>query len=265
MNHSIVSRVRVGNLELNEIEKSKVVKVSIENGIDTGYHKFGTRWWENAECPASYSYLDLDSLYPSDYFDSHGHPSLDDSSDLYNYMQEIYFKVKNKKFKSIFEIGGGGGNITSIFRMNKIQFLTIEGTEAGVEKLINVGIAKRNIIKQNIKFYDYKIKNFTKTKLKKYDLTMCTEVAEHIEPWFASKVVELCTKSSNFVWFSAAKGDAPAHYHHMNEIRINAWDNLFAQFGFCFHIELDGRFNRADRLYIAECEVKNIKKFHNIQ
>lgn len=75
-------------------------------------------------------------------------------------------------------------------------------------------------------------------------------MAEHIEPWFASKVVENCTRHANAVWFSAAKGDARPHYHHSNEAPIEAWDRLFAFFGFTFGVVLDGRYGRADRLYL---------------
>lgn len=248
MNHKVISKKHSGELVVFEVETHKKLTVSIENSVDSGYHSFGTRWWENPNCPFSYSYLDLDELYPSEYFDSHGHPSLSDAENLYDYMQSIFFQITGRNFRSIFEIGAGGGHITRVFQNHRLKLKTLEGTINGVKKLQSMGIPKRKIIHSDLKF----LKSGRKHLNQKYDITMCTEVAEHVEPWFASKVVEVCTDKSKFVWFSAAKGEAPPHYHHMNEIGIYAWDNIFAQFGFNHYVKLDGRFERADRLYISK-------------
>jgi len=89
---------------------------------------------------------------------------------------------------------------------------------------------------------------------------MCTEVIEHVEPFFAGRIVEFMTKHSDFIWFSAADRNRPPHYHHINEQNIEVWDNLFAFFGFNIFVKLDRKFDRAYRLYInAKNEkVKNI-------
>ena len=81
---------------------------------------------------------------------------------------------------------------------------------------------------------------------------MCTEVAEHIEPFFASKIVENCILHSEVVWFSAADRNRRAHYHHSNEQEIEVWDNLFAHMGFPFYVPLNGMYDRASRLYFSE-------------
>lgn len=86
---------------------------------------------------------------------------------------------------------------------------------------------------------------------KRFDLVMCTEVAKHIEPFFASKIVENCIDHSDVIWFSAAVRNRPPHYHHSNEVDISAWDNIFAYFGYNLFIPLNGMHGRADRLYIS--------------
>lgn len=225
--------------------------VIFENGEDDGYHRFGTKWWQNKNCPYSYQYLSLDSLYPSEYFEpGGGHPDRKTSDKIYRYMQERYSKLFGEPFESVLELGTGGGEITRHFHEEKIDFLAIEGTASGVEQLRRIGIPSDRIQKANLKFLE--------PIGRRFDLVMCTEVAEHIEPWFASKVVENCVRHSDVVWFSAAKGAAKPHYHHSNEVPLEAWDNLFAHMGHCHFLELSGLASRADRIYM------NKKAFNRI-
>ncbi len=117
-----------------------------------------------------------------------------------------------------------------------------------MEKLKSIGIPNTSILHCDLKFLNPLERTF--------DVVMCTEVAEHIEPWFASKIVENCTRHSDVVWFSAANGSAPPHFHHMNEAPIEAWDNIFAQFDFRYHLPLSGLHGRADRVYLNHRSVQ---------
>ncbi len=222
---------------------------------DNGYHDYGTSWWTNPNCPMSFKYLSLDALYAPIYFadGGGGHPTFSQSSKLYEYMQQTYEALFGRAFASILELGTGGGEITRHFKDAQLDYLAVEGTEAGVLKLLDIGCPPWRILKRNLKFMENLAKNF--------DLVMCTEVAEHIEPWFASKVVENCVSHADVVWFSAAKGDAKPHYHHINEIAIEAWDNIFAHFGFVHHVPLNGMMGRADRIYMND-EGLNRLKWH---
>ncbi|MGK9369481.1 hypothetical protein ACSSWA_11325 [Melioribacter sp. Ez-97] len=92
----------------------------------------------------------------------------------------------------------------------------------------------------------------------KFDIVMCTEVIEHIEPFFASKIVDLCTAHADVIWFSSADRNRQPHYHHINEVSKEVWDNIFAFFGFNHFIELNRLHGRADRLYLSKEIVKNI-------
>jgi len=221
---------------------------------DKGFHPYGTKWWTNPECPFAYKYLCLDTLYAPSYFASEGtgHPTHDKAQELYQYMQRIYAGLFGKRFDNIIELGTGGGEITRHFFEDKVDVLAVEGTTGGVEKLLQLGIAPHNVLKRNLKFME----NLNR----KFELCMCTEVAEHIEPWFASKVVQNCVDHADVVWFSAARGDYRPHYHHINEVPIQAWDNIFAHFGFNYYIALNGTMGRADRVYFNAASAARIQR-----
>jgi len=210
---------------------------------DLGFHSYGNNWWTNEECPSAYSYSNLNKSYTEEYFESEYHVNRSQAENLYNYMQEIYLTNIGKNFDSVLEFGCGSGELTDQLHEHDLSFCVIEGSAAGFYKLMYKGYKFPNVLRRDLR----KIENLSLN----VDLVICTEVAEHIEPWFASKIVEACINNSNVVWFSAADKDRPAHYHHPNEAPIWAWDNIFKFYGYKY-IELDGRFDRADRLYINE-------------
>ncbi len=136
-----------------------------------------------------------------------------------------------------------------IFMKEKLDFITIEGVKSGYESLLEKGIPKVNIIHVDLRTVDYLDK--------KFDIVMCTEVIEHMEPFFTGRVIEFLTKHSNFVWFSAADRNRPPHFYHMNEQPIQVWGNIFSFLGYNIIVELNGKYDRADSLYING-EIKNI-------
>ncbi len=242
--HTILSRFKKESLEVVEVEKERKVLIFKQNGQDDGYHPYSNSWWYNLNCPLAYSYIDIDSLYPSQYFShqSTGHPDKEFAKDIYSYMQKTYKELFGREFSSVLELGTGGGEITYQFHAHGIDFLAVEGTEEGCRHLQNLGIAPSNILKSDLKRLPF--------LNRKFDLVMCTEVVEHIEPFFAGRVIESCTMHADAVWFSGADRNRPAHYHHINEIGIEAWDNLFAFLGHNQHVVLNKLHHRADRLYL---------------
>lgn len=242
--HPTIGIYNVNGNELHQIQKEVSIEIKIENGNDTGYHSFSNAWWFNLNCPYAYSYIDIDSLYPKQYYDSEGigHPNKKFAQELYDYMQTIFSSMFSRKFTSILELGTGGGEITYQFHMNNLDYVAVEGSKEGCNKLVANGIDPNRIVNSNLKML--------KPLNRRFDMVMCTEVIEHVEPFFASKVIESCTTHADSVWFSAADRNRRGHYHHCNEISIEAWDNIFAYFGFNYYIKLNNLHSRANRLYI---------------
>lgn len=249
--HTIIGKYEKDTFQLVELEKEEKANIFTERGKDQGYHNYSNAWWYNLSCPHSYKYLEINSLYPKKYYISEntGHPDKQFAKELYDYMQLIYNNVFKRNFNSILELGTGAGEITYQFLEHKLDFTAVEGSDEGVEKLKKLGVETQQIIQSNLK----------KMQIidRKFDMVMCTEVIEHIEPFFASKIVELCTYHSDVVWFSAANRIRLPHYHHCNEISIEAWDNIFAYFGYNLYVPLNKTAGRADRMYI-NCNLKSV-------
>lgn len=73
--HPTILKKKIGGIEIQSIETVLKVKI-FKNDKDKGYHNYSNAWWYNLNCPYAFSYLDLDSLYPKQYF-KHvgiGHP-----------------------------------------------------------------------------------------------------------------------------------------------------------------------------------------------
>lgn len=244
--HRVQTEIGFEDTDIRIVELAREERCDIYEGSSgRGYHRYGNDWWSNLDCPYSYKYLSIDSLYPDQYFGiGTGHPDDRLASELYAYMQSTYAALFGREFYSILELGTGGGEITRQFAAKGVDYTAVEGTEAGVRKLVANGIDEARIVKSNLKFLPPLGRLF--------DIAMCTEVAEHIEPFFASKIVENCVRHAEVVWFSAADRNRPAHYHHINEIHIEAWDNLFAHMGHNFLVPLNGMHERASRLYLSE-------------
>jgi hypothetical protein len=246
------AKVSGSSLVAREIAPEVSLRV-FDNGIDKGYHSYSNAWWSNVRCPYAFQYPSIDSMYEQSYYNDPvtSHPNDAIAHDLYRYMQETYTFLFGRAFTSILELGTGGGEISRQFWTNGIDLTAVEGTTEGVERLKVIGLPPDRIVHANLKFMERLDRRF--------DLVMCTEVAEHVEPWFASRIAENCTRHADAVWFSAADRNRPPHYHHINEVDITAWDNLFAHMGFPIAVELDGRHDRAHRFYLSQ-ELRHLVK-----
>ena len=67
-----------------------------------------------------------------------------------------------------------------------------------------------------------------------FDLALCIEVAEHLQPEHAPRLIETITKSAPLVFFTAARPGQGGEGHY-NERDKFYWKDLFARHGFYEH------------------------------
>jgi len=67
--------------------------------------------------------------------------------------------------------------------------------------------------------------------LRKYDLVLCLEVAEHLSPLFAGRLVDNICNHTDTVFFSAAT-PGQGGYNHLNEQPHSYWVEKFEKRGF---------------------------------
>lgn len=239
---------KVCDLSVIKIQPQESIEI-FHGNVDNGYHNYGSDWWKNRNCPYAYKYIKSDSLYPSQYFGGNiGHPNDRVGSDLYQYMQEVFMKVHGRKIDSVLELGTGAGEITKQFHKNGLDYIAVEGTTAGTAALKSIGIDPNRILNLDIRKMPMNLG-------RKFDIVMCTEIIEHVEPFFSSRVVEICTNHANSVWFSSVEPNIiRPHYHHCNESPIGAWDNIFAFMGHNSFVALNGLHSRATRMYMKGTE-----------
>lgn len=202
-----------------------------KDGTDTGYlHNRPWNWWFDQSFEHAYSIFDLDSFYPSDYF-SKDHVSQDTVKNCVDEIYRQYRLILGRDPESVLELGSGGGWFTKEFLARGLDVSAVEGTIEGGKRCVERGVPPSCIVRHDLR----KEFNLGRT----FDIVMCCEVAEHIEPPFSSQLVNTAVKHSSFIWFSfEPPGTNAPHYHHCNEQPEKFWTNLFSFYGYSF-IKLD--------------------------
>jgi hypothetical protein len=203
----------------------ETTKVEVyKSGKDEGYLGTNQHWWFDPTFENAFSIFDIDSFYPDEYF-KNDHVG---SYVIRNYITAVleYGQLfLGRDVKTIIEFGSGGGWFTESFLERNIEIIGVEGTTAGYKKCLQRGIPSEKIIKHDIR----RPLNLNK----KFDMALCTEVAEHIEPPFSSQLITNLINHSSLIWFSFEEPDTnAAHYHHCNEQPAIFWKNLFAFYGY---------------------------------
>lgn len=130
--------------------------------------------------------------------------------------------------KSIIDVGCGVGAWLDIWKNSK----------NGVEVMgIDAGFVERSLLLIDVsnEFIEADLNNKL-PKLKKYDLAMCLEVAEHLDENRADSFVEDLTSLSDIVLFSAAIPGQEGT-QHINEKFLKYWIDKFNQNGYkCFDV-----------------------------
>jgi hypothetical protein len=107
-------------------------------------------------------------------------------------------------------------------------------------------------------FYIYQDLSKSFLPIRKYDLCLCLEVAEHLEEVYARTLVENLTGLSEVIAFSAAI-PLQGGNHHVNEQWPNYWGKLFAERN--FFLEWDPRAAIWENNQIEGCYRQNLVIF----
>lgn len=184
-------------------------------------------WWSNPNHPNAFSYANLDKYYPKEYIKSAEMPEHVVKAYV-KYVQEFYYQLTGKPLKSVVEFGSAGGWFLRAFQDEFIEAYGLEGTLAGCTECIERGIDGNYIWRVDFRHGI--------TLKKRYDIALCSEVAEHVEAPFAGTLVRSLVNASDLVWFSSEPPNTNRpHLHHCNEQPLEYWINLFDFFGYsCF-------------------------------
>lgn len=161
---------------------------------------------------------------------------MDDNTPLESIYKGGFFKNRHKlswrvdpvceaiekafKFKSIVDVGCAIGDIVKGFQDRGYVAYGIEGSEA----------ANPFLVTNNIKFHDLRLP-LLKDEFRLFDMVLCLEVAEHIEPEYAAQFVKTLTGLGSQILVSIAPPGQGGH-HHVNCREIGYWDILFDGYGF---------------------------------
>lgn len=195
------------------------VAVYDDSGADIGYLQYRQNWWFDPEFPHSFELFDLDSFYEDQYFrEDHVGPQVVER--YVSAVMDYGKRLTRAPVTSVLEVGCGGGWFTKRFLDLGVDLLAIEGTAAGLKKAIDRGVPKERLLRHDLR---------RPLQLgRRFQVAVCTEVAEHLECPFAGVLVQTLVDHADVIWFSfEPPGTNEAHYHHCNEQPAKFWLNLF--------------------------------------
>jgi len=163
---------------------------------------------------------DIDAIYNKDFFEENINISKEGARKC---IDILYKEFKPKK---VIDFGCGPGIFLKEFENKGVKVLGIDGSIAAKN---NAVIDKDKIIIEDLR-KEVDIKG-------KFDLTICFEVAEHIDNKFSETLVKNVTKNSKTVLFTAAK-KGQGGMDHINEQDPKFWIDLFKNREYEFKEEL---------------------------
>ncbi len=206
-----------------------------QDGIDVGYLD-DQNWWLNPEHPHAFLIQKIDDNYSEEYF-KEDHVSQVVVDALYENVNRYYGRLTGAELKSVIEFGCGGGWFLKKFSDNGIRTWGIEGSEAGYKICCDRNL---DCIKLDLRRVLLAFNN-------RYDVAICTEVAEHIEIPFSSVIAKTLTSHSDIIWFSAEEPNTNRpHIGHPNERPYKFWINLFDFYGYGCYMLPDEVFNACE-------------------
>jgi hypothetical protein len=197
-----------------------------EDGYSTNTDAEEANWWFNQDYSNAFEIYDLNLLYPDDYYDT-DHVSPEITSNYATISLYICKLLRGGDCESLLELGAASCFMTETFRKNnKVDIYAVEGALGGVKKCLARGIPSQSLLHRDLRL--------PLTLNRHFDMALCTEVAEHIEPPFSSQLVLNLVTHSDIIYFSFEDRTSGNfnHIHHNNEQPAKFWVNLFAFYGY---------------------------------
>lgn len=127
--------------------------------------------------------------------------------------------------KSVIDIGCGLAQWLRVFKEHGVnEVLGVDGRHVPLDKL-NIDLSE---------FIACDLRELSATDMgKRFDLLLCLEVAEHLEPEYAHQFVQALVSLSDRIIFSAAVPNQTGE-NHFNEQYPDYWADMFSQWGYSF-------------------------------
>lgn len=146
-----------------------------------------------------------------------------------NSSAKAFVAILTKHFapKSVVDIGCGIGLYLAEFKANNIEILGCDGSPAAIADSLAGDKIKLHDLCQPLKLN------------RQFDLCLCLEVAEHLEPAGGQILINTLTDLSHTIIFTAATpGQGPKSLGHINEQLPEYWQKLFEQKNFILNKKL---------------------------
>ncbi|MGC1307608.1 MAG: class I SAM-dependent methyltransferase [Phormidesmis sp.] len=135
------------------------------------------------------------------------------------------FDILPVKPESVVDIGCGLAQWLKVFKDYGVQeILGVDGFHVPSDK---IQIDLNEFIKCDLRYLSFSEIG------KRFDLLLCLEVAEHLEPEYAERFVENLVLLSDHIVFSAAVPNQTGE-NHVNEQYAHYWVEIFARYNYCF-------------------------------
>jgi len=181
-------------------------------------------WWFDADEPHAFQIFDLDGFYSPRYFDGdHVDPNV--VAVIAVSLLIAGQHALGRKVESVLDMGCGQGHFTHGLLSTGVDVIAVEGSSAGYAAARDRGVPEERLVRHDMRL---------PLQLgRKFDVVMCTEVAEHLEPPFSSQLIHSISEHCDVCWFSSEPPETNQdHLHHPNEQPDIFWINLFRFYGF---------------------------------